>query len=113
MSKKKDLIMEEENKQIEKGRRIISLANPFKKILKEEYNPHTYFIISQDIVRIVQDEFSVPFVSNIVCSRCGTDKSVKYYSNGKNYCNRCISFEFENNMSAAYGIITDKNKEVE
>ncbi len=26
----------------------------------------------------------------LICSNCGTDKSVKYSFNGKNYCNLCI-----------------------
>jgi late competence protein required for DNA uptake (superfamily II DNA/RNA helicase) len=27
---------------------------------------------------------------NLPCARCGTNKSVKYISNGKHYCNACI-----------------------
>ncbi len=48
--------MEEKVKQIEEA------AEPILKFLKENYNPHTTVIISEDCIKVVMDEINIPII---------------------------------------------------
>ena len=49
--------MEDKIKELEK------IANPIINYIKENYNPHTTVIISEDSIKVVTDEISIP-ISN-------------------------------------------------
>ena len=45
---------------IEETRKILKLCKPLLTYLKENYDPHSTLIISEDYIRIVRDEVGLP-----------------------------------------------------
>lgn len=49
---------------MEKIKEIEELTKPIIKYIKENYNPHTTIIISQDYTKVVVDEINIPMIYN-------------------------------------------------
>lgn len=49
---------------MEKIKEIEELTKPIIKYIKDNYNPHTTIVISQDYIKIVVDEINIPMIYN-------------------------------------------------
>lgn len=49
---------------MEKVKKLQQISQPIIDFIKENYNPHTTVIISEDSIKVVIDEISIPIIYN-------------------------------------------------
>lgn len=45
----------------EKIKKLEQIAKPLVDFIKENYNPHTSIVISENCIKVVSDEINIPF----------------------------------------------------